>query len=256
MDRRDHFQVVVKSEPELPESDSSSSEELRSWIVSLQVCLSGAPVEIESSVQDCQVSSRTPELSVTCLGQADCCTLVYSVQEMEKMEELVEPVLSVVVTPLYHASVAGVYKLDQRLAQLVGRDFLVHPKYILTTIHSYARSHKLYHQKTIKCDDVLYNIFEKEIIDLSCLWKEVCKLLKKVELKTVNVHHKMSSLTKFSTSQVPVKVDANLNLYPENWKFESNKTGKSFVKTQSLCPSVKQVTDKRRSFKRNKSFEL
>lgn len=249
MERREQLQVIVKSEPDVLETS-----DLRSWIVSLQVCMSGAPVEIESFVENCHVTTQCAEMSVTCLGQADCSTMVYSVQELERMEELVDPVLNINVIPSYHASVSGVFKLDQRLAQLVGRDFLVHPKYILTVLHGYARSHKLYHQKTIKCDDFLFNIFEKDVIELGALWKEVCRLVKKVDLKSISLSHNTSSLTKFSTSHIEVTVDCNLNLYPDNWKLDSSRTRKSFVKTQSLCPSIKQ--DKRRSFKRNKSFEL
>ena len=250
MERREQLQVIAKSEPEVVEAS-----EQRSWILSLQTCISGSPSEIESTVENCKVTVEDPNYMVTCLGQADCSTLVYSIQEMEKMEELTEPKINIQIDPLYHNTVSNMYKLDPRLAELVGRNFLVHPKYILTILHGYARAHKLYHQKTIKCDDVLFNIFEKDIIELGSLWKNVCKLLKKVELKTVSLSHKLFNLTKFSSSQIEITVDNDLNLFPENWKFETNKTSKNFSRTQSYCPSIK-VVDKRRSFKRNKSFEL
>ena len=253
MERREQLQVIAKSEPEVQEDASSP----RSWLVTLQTCISGAPSEIDSTIQNIRLTGSDPRLQVTCLGLVDVSTLVYSVQEdeMEAGESLCEPKLEVSARPLYHDSVSSFYRLDPRLAEFVGRDSLQHPKYSLTMIHSYARANKLYHQKSIKCDDVLFNIFEKESLDLGSLWKEVCKLLRKVETKSISMSLKLSNLTKFSTSQFEISVDNDLNLFPENWKTQINKTSSNlFTRTQSLCPA--KVGDKRKSFKRNKSFEL
>jgi hypothetical protein len=51
------------------------------------------------------------------------------------------------VTPLYHPTTTTLYKLDTKLADLVGRDFLAHHKYALTIVHAYARANNLYHEK-------------------------------------------------------------------------------------------------------------
>ena len=146
--------------------------------------------------------------------------------------------------------------LDSRLAELVGRKVLAHPKYALTIIHGYARANKLYYQKTIKCDELLYNIFERENIELGTLWKEICRKIKKVERGVVSVSHKMSTLEKYSSSVMAVSVDNDYNIYPENWKLEISRGSKSFLKTQSFLSNVTNSKDKRKSFKRNKSFEL
>ena len=248
------MQVIAKSEPEIQEDGSST----RSWLVTLQTCISGAPCEIDSTIENIKLTSSDAGLQVTCLGLVDVSTLVYSVQQnkLEVGESLGEPKVEVSARPLYHESVGSFYRLDPRLAEFVGRESLQHPKYTLTMIHSYARANKLYHQKSIKCDDVLFNIFEKESLDLGSLWKEVCKLLRKVEIKSISMSHKLSNLTKFSTSQLEIRVDNDLNLFPENWKTQINKTSTNLLsRTKSLCPALK-VGDKRKSFKRNKSFEL
>ena len=256
MERPEQLTVIVKSEPQQPLEDGGRA----SWLVSVQTLLSGAPAELETTTASCSLASAAsapaPPLLVTCLGQADCSTLVYSVQEPEEAEVgSSEAGLVVTVTPLYHYKVTSMYKLDPRLAEFVGRSSLVHPKYVLTMIHAYARTHKLYHQKTIKCDDVLYNIFEKDCLDLRSLWKEVCRLLRKFEAKTVSTSHKLSDSANCSSSTLDITVDTDLNLFPENWKFDINKT-KTVSRTQSFCPAVKVVDKRKSSFKRNKSFEL
>ena len=249
MERCEQFQVIVSSERDLAELEDSAA----SWLVSVQVLLSGSPLEVRQTVQDCRISSARTDLTVTCLGLANCSTLLYSVQELQPTNQLAEVKLSVVVTPLYHPTVTTMYRLDSGLADLVGRKLLAHPKYALTIIHGYARANKLYHQKTIKCDQVLYNIFGRESIELASLWKEICSKIKKVEKSLISVSHKLSTLEKYSSSDLAVSVDNEYNIFPENWKSEVAPHSKSFLKTKSFLPIVK---DKRKSFKRNKSFEL
>ena len=249
--RCEEFQLTVKSERE-----DTEEGEARAWLVSVQVCLSGTPLELREAVQDCQLTSDRSDLTITCLGLANCSTMVYSVQEVEARDSLEDLRVGVVVTPLYHPSVTSMYRLDSRLAELVGRKVLAHPKYALTIIHGYARANKLYYQKTIKCDELLYNIFERENIELGTLWKEICRKIKKVERGVVSVSHKMSTLEKCSSSEMRVSVDNDYNIYPENWKLEISRGSKSFLKTQSFLSNVTNSKDKRKSFKRNKSFEL
>ena len=249
--RCEEFQVTVKSEREHTEQG-----DCRSWLVSVQVCLSGSPLELRETLEDCQVTSDRSDLTITCLGLANCSTMVYSIQEGEARDDLEDVRVGVVVTPLYHPTVTTMYRLDTRLADLVGRKVLAHPKYALTIIHGYARANKLYHQKTIKCDELLYSIFERDIIELGTLWKEICRKIKKVERGVVSVSHKMSTLEKCSSSEMRVSVDNDYNIYPEDWKLEINRGSKSFLKTQSFLSNVSNSKDKRKSFKRNKSFEL
>ena len=249
--RCEDFTVTVKSDREHTEQG-----ECRSWLVSVQVSLSGSPLELRETVEDCQVTSDRSDLTITCLGLANCSTMVYSVQEGEARDELEDVKVGVVVTPLYQPTVTTMYRLDTRLADLVGRKVLAHPKYALTIIHGYARANKLYHQKTIKCDELLYNIFERDNIELGTLWKEICRKIKKVERGVVSVSHKMSTLEKCSSSEMRVSVDNDYNIYPDTWKLEISRGSKSFLKTQSFLSNVSNSKDKRKSFKRNKSFEL
>ena len=248
MERCEQFQVIVSSERDLTEE-----EEAGSWLVSVQLCLSGSPLEVKETVQDCRLTSDRTDITITFLGLANCSTMVYSVQAMEAGTNLSDLRLSAEVTPLYHPTVTSMYRLHSGLADLVGRKLLAHPKYALTIIHGYARANKLYHQKSIKCDQVLYNIFEKESIELGTLWKEICRKIQRVEPRHVTVSHKLSTLEKYSSSDLAVSVDNEYNIFPENWKSEVAPHSKSFLKTKSFLPIVK---DKRKSFKRNKSFEL
>ena len=98
--RCEEFQVTVKSERE-----DTEEGECRSWLVSVQVSLSGSPLELRETVEDCQVTSDRSDLTITCLGLANCSTMVYSVQEGEARDELEDVRLGVVVTPLYHPTV-------------------------------------------------------------------------------------------------------------------------------------------------------
>jgi len=245
---RGQFQVIVASEQRASEEDS----EPRTWIVRVLVFLSGAQVDVCSTIQNCTVRSDDDNIIIERLGESDCNTIVYSVQEKERRMDLVEPIIKVSVLPQYHPNVTRMYKVDRRLAQLVGRNYLGAPKSAMTNVHDYARAKKLYHQRTIKCDDVLFRIFEKDTLELPSLWKEVRKLLKQVELKAVSMTYKLSNMPKYSRDFIEITADEDLKFYPENWKLESRK---SIQKTQSFLPAGK-VIDRRRSFKRNKSYEL
>jgi len=240
--------VIVASELKTSEDDT----EARTWIVRVLVFLSGAQVDVCSTVQNCTVKSDDKNIIIERLGESDCNTIVYSVQEKERRFDMVEPIIKVSVLPQYHPNVTRMYKLDRNLAELVGRRYLAAPKSAMTSVHDYARAKKLYHQRTIKCDDVLFRIFEKDALDLPSLWKEVSKLLRKVELKAVSMTYKLSNLPKYSRDFIGITADEDLKFYPENWKFENRR---SITKTQSFLPTQK-IVDRRRSFKRNKSYEL
>ena len=66
MERCEQFQVIVSSERDLTEE-----EEAGSWLVSVQLCLSGSPLEVKETVQDCRLTSDRTDITVTFLGLAN-----------------------------------------------------------------------------------------------------------------------------------------------------------------------------------------
>jgi len=233
----------------VPGGDSNS---LRRWVVTVKACLYGQPVELCEAIQECTVVSYREELEVTSLGQPDKYRMVYSVQETRRIHDLLDLPIAITVTPLYHPTTTNLYKLDTRLAELVGRDYLAHPKYALTIVHAYARANNLYQDKNIICDSTLANIFGCSRIELMNLWREVYCLIKREEQKTISVIHQLTDFNKPSSSSLEVTVDEDFNIYPKNWSFSTKTHSRIITKTQSLCPKVAE----KRSFKRNKSLEI
>ena len=293
MERCDQLQVIIKSHLEGPEDAQADVEEvvqetahednqegahvqkdiqenvqedaarssLRSWVVSVQTCLSGIPCDMRSILEMNTFNISCPDVTGTPLGFSDPSTLMYRVSEdqLEEGDNPSELKLEFDAKPRYHSSAAGVnffYKLDPRLAEFVGRDILKQPKYCLTMIHSYAREKKLYHQQTIKCDSVLFKIFEKESLDRTTygtLMKDIYKLMKRVEVKFISMSHSLSEQPLSTSLNLDVKVH-NGNLFPENWKIQTDEsTANLLSRTQSLRPNVR-VGIKRKILKRNQSI--
>ena len=269
-ERQEQLQVTAVFEPQ-PEEDS------RSWLVTLQTLVSEKPVDMKNVLVDIELSSSDPSVQVTILGPDDPSTCLYSVQEKEREvgESRSEPRLEVLAIPKYQDDVTRFYKLDPGLASLVGHEMLQAPKYILTCLHGYAKKNQLFRQKTIhmqeygkygtyntinviKCDKILFNIFKKRFLHIhplyNSLWEEVSKHLRKVELKSISMSHRLSELPKSSSSQLRIKIDDNFNIYPEDWKAVKKSTNIR-SRTKSLCPETK-VEDKRSSLKRMKTFQL
>ena len=178
--------------------------------------------------------------------------MVYSVQETEPIHDLLDLPISISVTPLYHPTTTTLYKLDTKLADLVGRDYLAHPKYALTIVHAYARANNLYHEKSIICDSTLLQIFGCPQVELRHLWREVCCFIKREEQKPVLLIHQLSDFDKSSSSSTEVTLDEDFNIYPKDWSFTNKSNLRPIIRTQSLCPKL----SKKKSFKRNKSVEL
>ena len=199
------FSVTAKSAQQPSEGD------LRSWLLSIKASLAGHPVELGTAILSYHVTSLRPQLEVTCLGQSDIYRLVYSVQETEPINDLQDLPIPISVTPLYQSTT--LYKLDTKLADLVGRDYLAHPKYALTIVHAYARVNNLYHEKSIICDSTLLQIFGCPQIELRHLWREVFCLIKMEEQKPVSLIHQLSDFHK-SSSSTEVTLDEDFNIYP------------------------------------------
>ena len=229
-----------------------SQSGLRWWLLSIKTSLSDQPVELDLALQSCQVIALRPELEVTNIGQSDLYRMVYCIQETEPIHDLLDLPISISVTPLYHPTTTTLYKLDTKLAELVGRDHLAHPKYALTIVHAYARAHNLYQEKSLICDSTLLRIFGCPQIELRHLWREVYSLIKREEQQAVFIFHQLSDLSKSSSASTEVTLDQDCNIYPKNWSFTSKTNPRIIIKTRSLVPKVA----KKKWFKRNKSVEL
>ena len=175
--------------------------------------MAGHSVELDTAILSCHVTSLRPQLEVNSLGQSDLYRMVYSVQETEPINDLLDLPISISVTPLYHPTTTTLYKLDTKLADLVGRDYLAHPKYALTIVHAYARANNLYHEKSIICDSTLLKIFGSPQVELRHLLREVCCLIKREEQKPVFLIHQLSNFHK-SSSSTEVTLDEDFNIYP------------------------------------------
>ena len=239
------YQVTATSTQQLHPSG------LRSWLMTIKVTINGQDCQLDQAMLNHEVISIRPELQVTYLGQSDLYRAIYAIQELREINLLLDPAITILVAPLYHPSTSSMYKLDTRLAKLVGRDFLAHPKYALTIVHAHARAHHLYFDKIIICDDTLQQIFGCSGIKLHNIWRRLSRLMKRTEPKTLSLTHQLSDFNKPSFVEAEIIVDENGNIFPGDWSFHSNRS-KQVVRTQSLCPEVA----KKKSFKRNNSVDI
>jgi hypothetical protein len=234
-------------------TQQTSQDGLRSWLLSIRASLAGHPVELDTAILSCHVTPLRPQLEIRCLGQSDLYRMVYSVQETEPIHDLLDLPISISVTPLYHPTTTTLYKLGTKLAHLVGRDYLAHPKYALTIVHAYASANNLYHEKSIIFDSTLLQIFGCPQVELRHLWREVCCFIKREEQKPVFLIHQLSDFDKSSSSSsTEVTLDKDFNIYPKDWTFTYKSTSQPIIRTQSRCPKV----SKKKSFMRDISVEL
>ena len=178
--------------------------------------------------------------------------MVYCVEETRYIHDLLDLPICITMTPLYHPTTTNLYRLNTKLAELVGREYLAHPKYALTIVHAYARVNNLYQNKNIICDSTLSSIFGCAQIELRHLWREVCSLIKREEQKTISLVHQLTDFDKSSSAALEVTLDEDCNIYPKDWRFSNMMHSKIIAKTQSLNPKP----GKKRSFKRNKSVDI
>ena len=222
-------------------TDSSS-------LLRIQIHLDGVRRALKEVVSSLSINCSEAEW----LGQCDAFTAVYRVSR----EDLPSSPLLLTVTPLYHLTSQSVYKLQSSLASLVGRSYLLHPKYSVTCLHSYARANSLYQpaSRSIKCDAKLRAMFGCPSIRLDRLWPEITKLLERTELDRAQLSFNLSDLDKEYHSLLSLKTDHLHRLYPSFYCPSSRSSGIS--KTVSLNDSSQIYSLKRNSFKRSKSVEF
>ena len=223
------------------------------WLLLLQVHIDGARRELDSVVSSISIGSSEAEVEAESLGQCDPFTAVYSVRTSRTV--LLACPLTVTVRPLYHQlSNTTVYRLEPSLASLVGRDYLAHPKYAVTCLHSYARTNNLYASKSIICDDTLQRIFGCLGIRLDRVWVEISKLLHRTEEERLEMSVELTDLDKEYRAVISLKTDSLNNLYPSYFRSESKPS--SLTKSVSLNHSSNIYSLKKKSFKRSKSVDI
>ena len=219
------------------------------WLVLVQVAINGEVKQLNKYVSESGISVTSNQADIVFHGHCDAFTAVFSVTTPE--ERLSVP-LSVTVTPRYNISSPVIHKLDQGLADLVGREFLVHPKYALTCVHSYARAHNLYAGKNIICDETLQSIFGTVGVKLDNLWARMTKQIKRKELENITLSLELTDLNKTFKNVFSVKTDAKLNIYPIFYTLP-----KQVLPIKKTCSFREdRKTPKTKSFKRNKSVDL
>ena len=237
------YQVVL--------SVHTNTNTLQGWILLLQVHIDGAKRELDSVVSSIAISSSEAEVEAERLGQCDPFTAVYSVRTSR---DLLSCPLTITVSPLYHLNTNTVYRLQPSLASLVGRDYLAHPKYAVTCLHSYARTNKLYASRSIICDETLQRIFGCVGIRLDRVWQEISKLLHRTEEERIEMEVELTDLDKEYRAMISLKTDALDQLYPSY--FCSSTKPSPITKSVSLKQTSNIYSLKKKSFKRSKSVDI
>ena len=246
------YQVVLSVHTNTNTSTNNNNNILQGWVLLLQVHVDGAKRELDSVVSSISISSCEAEVEAERLGQCDPFTAVYSVRTSR---DLLSCPLTITVSPLYHhLNNTPVYRLEPDLAKLVGRDYLCHPKYAVSCLHSYARTNNLYASKSIICDDTLQRIFGCVGIRLDRVWPEISKLLHRTEEERIQMSVELTDLDKEYRAMISLKTDALNNLYPSY--FRSSSKPSSLTKSVSLNHSSNIYTLKKKSFKRSKSVDI
>ena len=205
-------------------SELVPEDKLRSWLVSVDARLSGEPVALASVASKVEVSCPVADVEVECLGQVDQFTAVYRVLELEPDVDLPDLPIKVKLVPRFSPQLENFHRLHATLAGLVGRNYLVHPKYALTLVLDYARQQQLIKHNYIVCDAFLETLFNTRWIKVKSLWDNLTKLISKFDGECVMSSHKLGSLNQSTAEVQPIQLDANNLLYPGDWSCNFNTT--------------------------------
>jgi len=192
----------------------------RSWLVTLRTCLDGTEAPLGQMADGCGIVGARPEqqLRVTFLGQPDDYCALYQVTEAvaDPLGGDPRPV-SVRLTPRFHPIATTVYKLDERLAALVGREYLAHPKYALSVLLAYAHSKRLVTSRSIMCDRLLTDLLGCPGVRSQALWNKLAGLMTRVTVEDIKLEHDLAGSSGQSVVVKELSVDAKQNLYPVRW---------------------------------------
>ena len=237
------LELVVSSKPLQDKSSTATTSRGRSWLVTVRTRLDAAYIDLTRSTSACQLIADTDDLVVSCLGQPDPYSAVYSVRETTggagNNDAPGSPKVRVRLTPRYHSATGTAFRLDDKLAALVGRSYLVHPKYALSVVLAYARAQGLDRERCIECDPRLESLLGCRWVKKQQLWTRLEALVGRFHTEAVSLEHILVSADSGSdvglstTAALAVACDRDANLFPADWNHVGTTEQRAIYKTRT-----------------------
>ena len=250
------FTAVESSEMEV--ADCSSP---RTWLIFVQTCLAGRPVKFSSVAKTTEVVVPIEHchlFDVEYFGPHDDTTIIFRLEEKERLvDDRLLDELKVRVVPRFESRVLDYYKLNDMLCSMAGRRYLMHPKYLITLVLTYARARNLMTKKFLICDKFLSKLFDgKPFLKLTSVWKHIQGLIRPVE--DGFIYNKVDMMgTSITQSSLEVSLAMDGQIFPAEWP----SSGPVLQRTESAPaidqPSMSKLTEQKiskRALKRHKSL--
>eukprot|EP00088_Acartia_fossae_P002885 TRINITY_DN11201_c0_g1_i1.p1 TRINITY_DN11201_c0_g1~~TRINITY_DN11201_c0_g1_i1.p1 ORF type:complete len:303 (-),score=86.19 TRINITY_DN11201_c0_g1_i1:171-1079(-) len=266
LELRTHTQLM----PTPTTSNNNSAVEggstpLRSWLISVQTLMSGNPVNIASVASSIEVvvppvtsadkraestageQQTAAQLEVEYLGQMNGSVAIYRLEEVGKptCDTILANEVKIKLVPRFSSEVYNFYMLDDLLHTLVGKKYLLHPKYVISLVLAYARQHQLLTDKFIICDSFLSTLFGGvQWLKIRALWSQILKLISPMSAQplysTVNLGCDVrDEPCKPTESKLDVSLGESSELYPGDW-FQPSDASRKLKRTESSpCLSSK-----------------
>ena len=231
---------------------STSADSLRTWVVSVQTLVDGQIININSVGSNIHLETAFTEIIEIdeVFGLPDPRIAVFRVSELAPVPGGLGVPLEVRVVPRYPDHVMEFFKLDDKLAALVGLPYLAHPKSSMNQIYTYIEANNLMTKKYIMCDKFLADIFGVSWLRLRTLWESIsARLISKVEATPLYNQLVLDHAPRAKHSAQTLNVDAELNLYPQDWHLREAE-GRVVTRTKSMSQAL---TKPARSLKRHRS---
>ena len=251
------LELIVSSKPLIDNNNSAAVPNGgRTWLVTVRTRLDAAYIDLARSASACQLVSapgkiaqdeadsdqhRTQQLSIKCLGQPDPYTALYSVRETNPVSscDAPPPKVRVHLRPRYHSATGTAFRLDDKLAALVGRSYLVHPKYALSVVLAYARSHSLDRDRRIDCDPRLESLLGCRWVKKQQLWARLEALIGRFHEEELSVEHTLNAAVyRTATAELAVACDREANLFPADWNHVGAEDQRAIQKTRTASFNV------------------
>ena len=217
MSKFSHAELTLSTSAQLI---STCESNLRTWLVSVQTLLNGSLVDINRVGADIMLETAFPDrIEIDeVYGLPDPRIVVFRVSEVTGVPGGLGVPLEVRVVPRYPEHVLAFFKLDERLAGLVGLPYLAHPKSSMNQIYTYIERNGLMTRKFIKCDKFLKDIFGVPCLRLRTLWESISSsLISKVSAQPLYNQLVLAETPVARKSGQTLNVDAAMNLYPVDW---------------------------------------
>ena len=261
-------QIELRTNTELVSHGSG----LRSWLISVQTVMSGQAVQMASVASSLEIvvpASHSQQLDIEFLGQVDASIAVYRLDELKPTCDKILQQLKVKLMPKFSSEVYNFYMLDDVLCGLVGKKYLLHPKYVISLILAYAKQHKLLTDKFIICDSFLSTLFGGvQWVKIKSLWSQILKLISPYTAQPLLAPFQLASVSysperpaspaESLESRLNVSVDEKSELYPGDWPTAAKSNKLKRTESTPCIPaspsSQKAPATSKRSLKRHKTL--